>query len=276
LSSAVRASTSGAPDRSPTAAAYRRLVSDSFTKCSWLDRKLRQSSIESKERRMARFRDRREAGRRLTPLLRDYAERADVVVLALPRGGIPVGFEIARALHAPFDSFAVRKIGVPGQEELAMGALAGAGEVVVDRTLIETLGLSKADVARVIERERVELTRRQRLYRDHRPYPPVAGNVVILVDDGLATGASMLAAVDALRHMHPAQIVVAVPVAPEQTCRVLRGQVDDVICCQTPEPFIAVGAWYDDFDQIDDREVRRLLTQAHLLRARNVRGLPDA
>jgi putative phosphoribosyl transferase len=208
------------------------------------------------------FRDRSEAGRLLSPLLSAYAGRDDVVVLALPRGGVPVGYEIATALHVPFDVFAVRKLGVPGQEELAMGALAGAGETVVDRAMIETLGLSRADVARVIERERVELARQQRLYRDHRPYPRVEENIVILVDDGLATGASMYVAVEALRHMRPARIVVAVPVAPPDTFRILRLHADDVICYETPEPFGAVGAWYDDFNQVGDREVRRLLADA--------------
>jgi putative phosphoribosyl transferase len=208
------------------------------------------------------FRDRREAGRLLAPMLRAYAERDDVVVLALPRGGVPVGFEIALALGAPFDVFAVRKLGVPGQEELAMGALAGSGEAVVDRALIETLGLSRTDVARVIERERVELARRQNLYRDQRPYARIEGQTVIVVDDGLATGASMFAAVDALRQLHPARIVVAVPVGPAQTCQTLRQYADDIVCYQTPDPFGAVSAWYVDFDQISDQEVRRLLAEA--------------
>jgi putative phosphoribosyl transferase len=212
------------------------------------------------------FRDRSEAGRLLSPLLSAYAGRDDIVVLALPRGGVPVGYEIATALHAPFDVFAVRKLGVPGQEELAMGALAGVGEAVVDRAMIATLGLSRADVARVIERERAELARQQNLYRDHRPYPRVEGNIVILVDDGLATGASMYVAVEALRHMRPARIVVAVPVAPPDTFRTLRGHVDDLVCYETPEPFGAVGAWYDDFDQVGDREVRRLLADADVKR----------
>jgi putative phosphoribosyl transferase len=208
------------------------------------------------------FRDRREAGRLLAPMLREYAARDDVVVLALPRGGVPVGFEIALALGAPFDAFAVRKLGVPGQEELAMGALAGSGAAVVDRALIEALGLSRVEVARVIERERVELSRRQNLYRDHRPYPRIEGKTVIVIDDGLATGASMFAAVDALRQLNPARIIVAVPVGPAQTCQTLRQHADDVVCYQAPDPFCAVSAWYVDFDQISDQEVRRLLAEA--------------
>jgi len=212
------------------------------------------------------FRDRREAGRALAPLLGAYVDRDDVVVLALPRGGVPVGYEIATALPAPLDVFAVRKLGVPGREELAMGALAGAGDAVVDRALIEALGLSGADVTRVIERERAELLRRQNLYRDHRPYPRIEGNVVILVDDGLATGASMYAAIDALRHMHPVRVVAAIPVAPAETCRTLKRYADELFCCETPDPFIAVSAWYEDFEQVGDAEVRRLLTDADMQR----------
>jgi putative phosphoribosyl transferase len=216
------------------------------------------------------FRDRRAAGRALASLLSAYADRNDVVVLALPRGGVPVGYEIATAIHAPFDIFAVRKLGVPGHEELAMGALADGGGAVVDRALIEELGLSEADVARVVQRERAELARRQSLYRDHRPYPQIEGNVVILVDDGLATGASMFAAADALRHLHPARVVAAIPVAPPQTCRALHRYADDVVCYETPHPFVAVSEWYDDFDQVGDREVRRLLADADSKRRERV------
>jgi putative phosphoribosyl transferase len=216
------------------------------------------------------FHDRREAGRTLATLLRAYADRDDVVVLALPRGGVPVGYEIATALRAPLDIFAVRKLGVPGREELAMGALAGTGHAVVDRAFIEALGLSEAAVAHVVERERAELARRQSLYRDHRPYPLIENNVVILVDDGLATGASMFAGVDALRHMHPVRIVAAIPVAPAQTCRALRQYADEIVCCETPEPFVAVSEWYDDFDQVSDREVRRLLAKAEIKRRQRV------
>jgi putative phosphoribosyl transferase len=217
-----------------------------------------------------RFRDRRAAGRALAPLLIAYADRDDVVVLALPRGGVPVAYEIATALHAPLDVFAVRKLGVPGQEELAMGALAGAGNAVVDGALVKALGLSDADVARVVERERTELVRRQSLYRDHRPYPRIEGNIVILVDDGLATGASMLAALHALRHLCPGRIIAAAPVAPPQTCRSLRLSADDIVCYETPDPFVAVSEWYDDFDQVDDREVRRLLGDADARRRKRV------
>jgi putative phosphoribosyl transferase len=217
-----------------------------------------------------RFCDRREAGRALAPLLNAYAERDDVVVLALPRGGVPVGYEIATALHAPFDVFAVRKLGVPGHEELAMGALAGPGNAVVDCALIAQLRLSEAEVARVVERERAELGRRQSLYRDQRPDPHIEGRTVILVDDGLATGASMFAAVDAVRHLLPAQVVAAIPVAPPHTCQALCRFADEVVCCQTPEPFVAVSEWYDDFTQVGDREVRRLLADADVERRRRV------
>jgi predicted phosphoribosyltransferase len=224
------------------------------------------AALESERMRPRCFRDRREAGRALAPLLRVYAGRDDVVVLALPRGGVPVAYEIATALRAPLDVFTVRKLGVPGREELAMGALAGIGDAVVDFALIEELGLSGADIARIIERERAELLRRQNLYRDHRPYPRIEENVVILVDDGLATGASMFAVIGALRHMHPARVVAAIPVAPAEACRSLELVADELFCCETPEPFVAVSAWYEDFEQVGDTEVRRFLTDADMQR----------
>jgi predicted phosphoribosyltransferase len=206
------------------------------------------------------FRDRREAGGLLAALLRDYAGRSDVVVLALPRGGVPVGYEVAAALQAPLDVFAVRKLGVPGHEEFAMGALASVDEAVVDGALIDAFSLSREAVQRVIERERTELIRRQRQYRDRRPSPRVEGKVVILVGDGLTSGASMFAAVDALRHMRPARIIVAVPIAPADTCQTLRRHADEVVLYTAPDPGEAVSAWYEDFEQVGDDEVRRLLT----------------
>jgi predicted phosphoribosyltransferase len=213
------------------------------------------------------FHDRRQAGRRLAPLLRHFAGRGDVVVLALPRGGVPIAYEVALAIGAPLDVFTVRKLGVPGHEEFAMGAIGSGGACVRNTDVIEALHISPDDVMRVVERERRELERREHLYRDHRPYPKLDGKVVIVVDDGLATGSSMLVAVNALRQEHPAKIVIAVPVAPPDTCTMLRGYADEVICCETPEPFGGVGAWYDDFSQVTDEEVRALLNQAVLERA---------
>lgn len=213
------------------------------------------------------FRDRREAGRLLIPLLRDYAGRDDVVVLALPRGGIPVAYEIAVALGAPLDVFTVRKLGVPGHEELAMGAIASGGISVLDEGAVAALGISPDEIIHVAEREREELARRERLYRDHREFPRLEGKNVILVDDGVATGASMFVAVKALRQQKPARIVVAVPVAAPDSCALLRRHADEVIAYRTPEPFGGVGAWYDDFSQVSDAEVRTLLSRAALQRA---------
>ena len=213
------------------------------------------------------FRDRREAGRLLASLLRSFAGLGDVVVLGLPRGGVPVAYEVASALGAPLDVFTVRKLGVPGREELAMGAIASGGAYVFNRDIIEASLATPDDVEHVAQRERRELERRERLYRDSRPYPELEGKTVILVDDGLATGASMLVAVAALREKRPAKIVVAVPVAPVDTCAMLRRYADDVVAYDTPELFGGVGAWYDDFSQVTDREVRALLEQASLRRA---------
>ena len=210
------------------------------------------------------FYDRREAGRLLATLLRKYAGRRDVVVLGLPRGGVPVAFEVAVAIGAPLDAFAVRKLGVPGNEELAMGAIASGGTYVLNEEAIEALGISHDEIVEVAQRERRELDRREHLYRDHRQYPAIEGRTVILVDDGLATGSSMLVAVDALRQKRPAKIVVAVPVASIQAYSSLRGHADEVICYQTPVRFEGVGAWYEDFSQVVDGEVRRLLNQAAL------------
>src|SRR5437763_4969817 len=192
------------------------------------------------------FRDRIDAGRRLAARMPEYAGRSDVLVLALPRGGVPVAFEVARALRAPLDVFLVRKLGVPGQEELAMGAIASGGIVVVNDEVIDALNIPWEIVDDEIDREELELTRRERLYRGDRPPLDVTGRVVILVDDGLATGASMKAAAEALRQRGPSKIVVAVPVAAAETCDEFRDIVDEVICGMTPAPFHAVGIWYQD------------------------------
>lgn len=210
----------------------------------------------------AHFRDRREAGRRLASALGAYAGARDLLVLGLPRGGVPVAYEVARALGAPLDVFVVRKLGVPGHEEFAMGAIATGGARFVDRAVVRELGISTADVERVAETERRELERREREYRGDRPPPDVAGRTVLLVDDGLATGASMRIAVYALRQERPGRIVVAVPVAAPESCEAVRDSADDVICALTPEPFYAVGLWYQDFRPTTDEEVHELLARA--------------
>jgi putative phosphoribosyl transferase len=209
-----------------------------------------------------RYRDRADAGRAVAARLAEYAGRGDVLVLALPRGGVPVAFEVARALKAPLDVFLVRKLGVPGREELAMGAIATAGVRLINRDIVQHLNIPARVIDEVAAVERAELERREREYRDDRPPPEVAGRTVILVDDGLATGASMRAAVAALRQGHPARIVVAVPIASAATCEEFRDLVDEVVCAQTPEPFHAVGIWYEDFSQTTDDEVRELLAIA--------------
>jgi putative phosphoribosyl transferase len=208
------------------------------------------------------FRDRTEAGQFLATKLTAFKNRSDVLVLALPRGGVPVGFEVASAIQAPLDVFLVRKLGVPGHEELAFGAIATGGVRVLNHDLIRSLELSQDRVEAVVAREEAELQRREQTYRGGRPPPSPAGLIVILVDDGLATGSTMLAAVRALREGDPSKLVVAVPVAAPATCRQLRSQVDEIVCAATPEPFEAVGLWYDDFSQTTDEEVRDLLEQA--------------
>jgi predicted phosphoribosyltransferase len=208
-----------------------------------------------------RFRNREEAGRVLAEHLRDYADRDDVVVLGLPRGGVPVAAEVARELDVPLDVFIVRKVGVPGHEELAMGAIASGGVLVLDEELVRALGINRDLLERVIARELEELERRENAYRGSREPPDLKGKTVILVDDGLATGSSMRAAALAVRKYDPAKIVVAVPVASEQTCNEFRDVVDDVICVITPDLFRAVGMWYDDFSQTSDDEVRELLSE---------------
>jgi predicted phosphoribosyltransferase len=211
--------------------------------------------------RSQRFRNRTDAGRQLAEKLAAYANQPDVLVLALPRGGVPVGFEVAHALGAPLDVFVVRKLGVPGYEELAMGAVATGGLRVLNDDIVRGLGIREIEIDAVVARELQELARRARLYRGDRPPPDVGGRTVILVDDGLATGATMRAAVQALRQQLPARIVVAVPTASPDTCEALRAEANDVICAMTPEPFIAVGHWYDDFTQTTDDEVHDLLTR---------------
>jgi predicted phosphoribosyltransferase len=208
------------------------------------------------------FRDRRDAGRVLAERLRHYAGRPDVLVLALPRGGVPVGYEVAQALGAPLDVFLVRKLGVPGHEELAMGAIASGNVRVLNRDVIAMLNIPAHVIDDIAAREEVELQRREREYRGDRPPLDARGRVVILVDDGLATGATMRAAAASLRRHGVARIVVAVPVAAEETCEALRPEVDEMICAVTPQPFYAVGAWYEDFSQTDDAEVRALLHRA--------------
>ena len=207
------------------------------------------------------FADRRQAGKQLATQLAPYANRSDVLVLALPRGGVPVAFEVARALHAPLDVFLVRKLGVPGHEELAMGAIASGDVRVLNEEIISRIPISSSAIDEIAHREEEELKRRERLYRGDQAAPSVQGRTVILIDDGLATGSSMRAAATALRKMQPSKIIVAVPVAAADTCADLRSEVDEVICGATPEPFMAVGAWYSDFEQTSDDEVRELLNR---------------
>lgn len=216
---------------------------------------------------MIRFKNRSEAGRFLAEQLSAYANRPDTLVLALPRGGVPVAYEVAKALGAPLDVFQVRKLGLPGHEELAMGAIATGGVRVRNPEVVEYLRIPDEVIDEVTARERQELERRERLYREGRPALSPRGRVVILVDDGLATGSTMLAAVLALRQQQPASIVVAVPVAAKQTCEELRAVADEVVCAVTPDPFYAVGLWYEDFSQTTDEEVRELLARAENKRA---------
>jgi putative phosphoribosyl transferase len=206
------------------------------------------------------FRDRFDAGRALAAQLSGYAGRPDLIVLGLPRGGVPVGYEVARALGAPLDVFLVRKLGLPGHEELAMGAIASGGIRLINEDVIQSYRVSDADIEAVTRVEQQELQRRERIYRDNRALPSLNDRTVILVDDGLATGATMRVAVLAVREEGPSSIVVAVPVAAAETCDEFRTIVDDVVCAETPSPFYAVGLWYEDFSQTTDEEVHELLT----------------
>ena len=211
---------------------------------------------------MALYTDRRDAGRQLAAELGAYRDRDDVLVLGLPRGGVPVAYEVARALHAALDVFVVRKLGAPGHEELAMGAIASGGVRVLNRRVVEGYGVPDEEVQRVTDREAVELARREHAYRGERPPVSVRGRTAILVDDGLATGATMHAAIVALREHGAERTVAAVPVSSVDTCAQFEHRVDEMVCARTPEPFVAVGAWYDDFSATSDDEVSRLLLKA--------------
>ncbi len=214
---------------------------------------------------MKLFQDRTDAGQKLAKELSDYTGRPDVIVLGLPRGGVPVAFEVAKALDVPLDIFLVRKLGVPGHRELAMGAIASGGVRVLNEDVVQGLNIPHRTIEAVTSEEQQELERRERAYRGDRPRPDVRDRTVILVDDGLATGASMHAAVTALRAREPARIVVAVPTAPPETCAEFEDEVDKVLCATTPQPFLGVGAWYADFSQTTDQEVRALLERADSL-----------
>ena len=209
-----------------------------------------------------RYQDRTEAGRLLAERLAKYKNRPDVVILALPRGGVPVAYEVAQALNAPLDVFVVRKLGVPGQEELAMGAIASGGVRVLNEDVVRMLRIPEEVIEATAMIETEELERRERLYRGDRPGLDAQGRVAILIDDGLATGSTMRAAAVALRRLQPSRVVIAVPVAAGSTCDELSNEVDEVICAETPEPFYAISLWYRDFTQTTDDEVRELLARS--------------
>jgi len=208
------------------------------------------------------FANRTEAGQELALHLRKYANRDDVIVLGAPRGGVPVAFEIAKNLKAPLDVFVLRKLGVPGREELAFGAIASGGVRIIDRDTVEGLGITGLDIELVTRAEKEELERRERAYRGGRPRLDLSGFTVILVDDGIATGSSIRAGIRALRQMKPARIVIAVPVAPPSTCNRLQFEADELVCLEMPEPFYGVGQFYDDFSQVSDEEVKECLDSA--------------
>ena len=208
------------------------------------------------------FANRKEAGQKLAQRLRKYANRGDVIVLGAPRGGVPVAFEIATDLKAPLDVFVLRKLGVPGREELAFGAIASGGVRILNRDIVEGLGITGLDIERVTRAEKQELERRERAYRGGKAALDVSGLIVILVDDGVATGSTMKAAIRALRQMKPARIVIAVPVAPPSTCNQLQFEADELVCLEMPEPFYGVGQFYSDFSQVSDEEVKELLDTA--------------
>jgi putative phosphoribosyl transferase len=208
------------------------------------------------------FKNRADAGRKLAARLTHYADRADVLVLALPRGGVPVAYEVAKKLKAPLDVFLVRKLGVPGYEELAMGAIASGGVRVINEELVNYLGIPDEAIDTIAAVEQRELERRALAYRDNRPQPEIKNHIVILIDDGLATGSTMRAAAASLRLQKPRRIVVAVPVSSPETCDEFRSEVDEIICAVTPQHFQGVGLWYEDFSQTSDEEVRDLLKRA--------------
>jgi putative phosphoribosyl transferase len=209
-----------------------------------------------------RFKNRMHAGKQLAKPLAAYARHPDAIVLALPRGGVPVGSAVADALEVPLDVMLVRKLGVPWHRELAMGAVASGGQRVLASEVVDMLGIDQETIDTVTQRELLEIERREKLYRSGRPALPLQDRTVILVDDGLATGSTMLAAVQAVRREHPARVIVAVPVAASDTCRKLGAEADGIVCLRTPEPFYAVGLWYEDFMQTTDEEVIQLLDEA--------------
>jgi putative phosphoribosyl transferase len=223
---------------------------------------------------MFRFKDRSMAGQYLADKLQDYANDPNAVVLGLPRGGVVVAFEVARELGLPLDIFLVRKLGVPGYEELAMGAIASGGVRVMNENVMSQINISTEAIEAVARREEMELKRREEAYRDNRPRLDVKDRTVILIDDGLATGATMRAAVAALRKQKPGRIVIAVPVAAQDTCDEFRADVDEIICGITPAPFHAVGVWYEDFSQTTDEEVQQLLRAAYRQAEKGTGGRP--
>jgi putative phosphoribosyl transferase len=216
-----------------------------------------------KEEKMTPFKDRRDAGKKLAQELSAYAGQPNILILALPRGGVPVAYEVALALNAPLDIYIVRKLGVPGREELAFGAIASGGVRVLNSDVIRMLSIPDEVINFVAKRELQELQRREKLYRGDRTAPDVRDRRTILIDDGLATGASMRAAVSGLRTQHPARLVIAVPAAAQEVCDMFRSEVDEVVCAITPEPFYGVGHWYENFSQTTDEEVRFLLEEAN-------------
>lgn len=211
---------------------------------------------------MARFKNRQQAGQILATHLRDLEARPNLIVLALPRGGVPVAFPVAEALGAPLDVFIVRKLGVPWNEEVAIGAIASGGLILVDHEALRALAIDARSINAIIERERVELDRREKLYRGDRVSPVLSGRTIILIDDGLATGATMSVAIEAIRQRSPAEIIVAVPVASREACTTIERLADRCVCVATPEPFDGVGMWYADFGQTTDAEVLALLETA--------------
>ncbi|WP_416669894.1 phosphoribosyltransferase [Egbenema bharatensis] len=210
----------------------------------------------------ARFQNRTEAGKQLAARFKPYADRPDVLVLGLPRGGVPVAYEVAKALNLPLDICLVRKLGVPGHKELAMGAIASGGVRVLNYDVVGWLGIAGKVIDEVANRELRELQRRDRAYRGDRPPPDIRDRIVILVDDGIATGATMRAAISVLDAQKPAYLIVGVPVAPSETCDALKSEADEVVCLLTPEPFYAIGLWYEDFSQTTDETVRKLLADS--------------